>query len=250
MAAVVDIDNGHIRVAPGTVGVGSGRIEGNLDLVPIGDEFRLHGDIAFQRVDLGRMLEAAGVAHGSGAIGGHAVIDSTGNSVSSVLGNGNGSLQLVMSGGGDVSAIFVAISGLQLGNAILAALGVPRRDQIECFVGDFALQHGTLATRTLLLETSNNIVTGGGTIDLRTETVDYRLKTDAKHFSIGSLPTPIAIVGKFKHPDIGPAVGPLIPRGGAAIGHGEWGAREHDRRRCHQVEGLRSIAARLPRSNG
>jgi AsmA family protein len=219
-AAVLDIVDGRIRLTPVTLGVGRGQIEGNLDLVPSGDDIRLHGDIGFERLDLGRMLEATGVVHGSGTVGGHAVIDSTGNSVASFLGNGNGSLQLVMSGGGDVSAVIVAISGLQLGNAILAALGVPRRDQIECFLGDFALQRGTLATRTLLLDTSNNIVTGSGTIDLRTESVDYRLKTDAKHFSIGSLPAPIAIVGKFKSPDIGPAVGPLLPRGAAAVGLG------------------------------
>jgi hypothetical protein len=45
------------------------------------------------------------------------------------------------------------------------------------------------------------------------------LKTDSKHFSIGSLPTSINITGTFKNPSIRPGAG-VAARAGAAAGLG------------------------------
>ena len=102
--------------------------------------------------------------------------------MATMLANGNGSLQLTMAGGGELSALLVDLSGLQFGNALLSALGIPDRDRIECFVADFALLRGELQTRALLLDTTSDITTGGGVINLRTETLAYQIKTEAKHF--------------------------------------------------------------------
>jgi AsmA family protein len=219
MSAVLDIDDGRIRLTPLSLGVGRGQIEGTIDLTPLSDkQYKLRSNVGVQHIDLGRLLAATGITNGSGTVGGRAVIDSTGDSLATFAGNGNGSVQLVMSGGGDLSALLVDLSGLEFGNALLSALGIPSRDQIECFVGDWALQQGRLSTRTMILDTSDNIVSGTGTVDLRSETVDYELKTKAKHFSIGTLPTPIAISGPFKKPSIKPEALPLAVRGAAAVG--------------------------------
>jgi uncharacterized protein involved in outer membrane biogenesis len=216
--ANLNIDDGRIRLTPISLGVGRGQIEGTIDLTPLDDkQIRLRSDLGVQRVDLGRLLSATGITNGSGTIGGRAVIDSTGDSVATFAGNGDGSVQLIMSGGGDLSSLLVDISGFEFGNTLLSALGIPRRDQIECFVGDWGLRHGLLSTRTMILNTSDNIVQGSGDVNLRNETVDYKLKTEAKHFSIGTLPAPIAITGPFKDPSIKPEILPLAARGGAAV---------------------------------
>jgi uncharacterized protein involved in outer membrane biogenesis len=221
LAAVLSIDDGRIRLTPISLGVGRGQIEGTIDLAPLSDkQIRLRSNIGVQRVDLAPLLAATGVTHGSGVIGGRAVIDSTGNSVASFAANGNGSVQLIMSGGGDLSALLVDISGFEVGNALLSALGVPSNDQIECFVGDWALRQGILSTQTMILDTTDNITSGTGDVNLRDETLDYRLKTEAKHFSIGTLPAPIAITGKFKDPSIKPEILPLAARGGIAAALG------------------------------
>jgi uncharacterized protein involved in outer membrane biogenesis len=218
---VMSIDDGRIRLTPIALGVGRGQIEGTIDLDPLDNrQIRLRSNIGVQRVDLGPLLAATGVTHGSGVIGGRAVLDSTGNSVATFAANGDGSVQLVMSGGGDLSALLVDISGFELGNSLLSALGVPSNDQIECFVGDWALRQGILSTRTMILDTSDNITQGSGDVNLRNETIDYKLKTEAKHFSIGTLPAPIAITGPFKNPSIKPEVVPLAVRGGIAAALG------------------------------
>jgi uncharacterized protein involved in outer membrane biogenesis len=221
ISVVMSIDDGRIRLTPIALGVGRGQIAGTIDLDPLNDKrIRLRSNIGVQRVDLGALLAATGVTHGSGVIGGHAEIDSTGNSVASFAANGDGSVQLVMSGGGDLSALLVDISGFEFGNSLLSALGVPRNDQIECFVGDWGLRQGVLSTQTMILDTSDNITQGSGDVNLRNETLDYRLKTEAKHFSIGTLPSPIAITGPFKSPSIKPEILPLAARGGIAAALG------------------------------
>jgi uncharacterized protein involved in outer membrane biogenesis len=63
-------------------------------------------------------------------------------------------------------------------------------------------------------------VHGTGDINLAHETINYTLRTEATHFTIGTLPTPIEITGTFKDPSIRPAAGPLAARVGAAIGLG------------------------------
>ncbi len=221
LSVEMDIVDGHIALHPVDFGIGPGHIAGTIQLDPMENgQFRTRADVRMQRVDLARLLKGGGIVSGAGLFGGRAVLDSTGNSMATLLGNGNGSLQLSMAGGGSIRSLLVALSGLQFGNSLLAALGVPRDDSIQCFVADFALQRGVLVTRALLLDTTSDIVSGTGTIDLRREAVDYTIKTDAKHFSIGSLPAPIHVYGSFKDTGAMPNIAVLAARTGAAVGLG------------------------------
>jgi len=219
METKLDIVDGAISVQPISFGVGRGQLSGNFVLEPREENmFQLRGDIDLRRLDISRLLGAAGVG-GAGTLGGVGRIESSGNSVAQFLGRGNGELTMVAVGG-NVSSLLVDLSGLQFANALLSALGVPEREPIECLIGDFALRNGQLASRTLLLDTESSIVTGSGNADLARERLDLRLRTDSKRFTIGSLPTPIRITGRLKDPSIQPEVGELAARGGAAAGLG------------------------------
>jgi uncharacterized protein involved in outer membrane biogenesis len=155
---------------------------------------------------------------GAGKISGSGNIDGTGNSVASLLANGDGELRLGMVGG-NLSAMLVDISGLEFTNALLSAMGLPERTKVECLISDSRLRDGNLRIRTFILDTGDAIVHLVGGIDLRSETLDLSLRTDAKHFTIGSLPTPIEVTGPLKRLSIRPG-GELVARGGAAIGLG------------------------------
>jgi uncharacterized protein involved in outer membrane biogenesis len=215
LSVALDVDDGAIRVHPISFGIGSGHIAGNFAITPEAEkQTKLHADIDFVRVSIARLMASAGFS-GAGTIGGHAELDSTGDSVAQFLGRGNGEVKLFTSGG-DLSALLVALSGLQFGNALVSALGIPSHTELRCMVIDMPLRHGILSTKTVLVDTEASNITGSGTIDLADEKLDYKLTTEAKHFSIGSLPTPIMITGTLKKPDIAPETGPLIERGAAA----------------------------------
>jgi AsmA family protein len=176
-------------------------------------------DNTIHHVDIGKLLAAAGLGSGLGAIDGTAKVKGRGASLSGVLAHGDGAFRAVMPLGGNINALLVDLMGIELGRAFFAAIGVPDKEAIRCALADFVLQRGILATRRLEVNTTEHVITGGGRIDLARELLEMAVRTDPKHFTIGSLPTPILISGAFKDLHYAPAP-ELAVRGGAAIGLG------------------------------
>ena len=175
MRVAMDIVNGGVNLHPLSFGIGRGEISGNIELTPRGNSLHAKATIDFRRVDIDKLLAAAGAGRGFGGVGGRAVIDGTGRSIADILAHGDGELKLYMGAGGNVSALLVDLSGLQLGNALLSALGIPTREQIECFITDFALQQGEATSRLTLLDTNNSRTGLTGGVDLRNETLNLTL---------------------------------------------------------------------------
>ncbi len=219
IVADLTITDGRVKLNPLSFGVGTGQIQLTADLAPVGKDVKADATISFKRVDLARLLSSTHLVEGAGQLSGSARLASTGNSLASLLGHGDGGLKLGMSGG-NLSALLVDVAGLAFGNALLSALGIPQRANLKCFAADFGLNHGVMDTKTLILDTSEAQVQGAGDVNLANETIDYKLKTATKHFSVGSFPTPIDITGKLKSPSIKPEIGPLAVRAGAAVGLG------------------------------
>jgi uncharacterized protein involved in outer membrane biogenesis len=217
LKVTMDIQNGAIRLHPVSFGVGQGEIVGNIALDPVnGHQLKAKADFDLRRVDVSRLMSATHTFGGAGTISGTANIETTGNSLATMLGNGNGEVKMGMAGG-DLSSLLVDLSGLQFGNALLSALGIPQRTEVECLVNDMPLQNGVLTIRALVLDTKDSIVNGAGSIDLKKETIDLSLKTETKHFNVGSLPAPINITGPLKSPSIRPGA-ELAGRGAVAGG--------------------------------
>jgi uncharacterized protein involved in outer membrane biogenesis len=218
LRAEMELKDGVLTLRPLALGVGRGRIEGSIVLTPRDDnQLQAQADVQFQRLDVSRLMQATGTFEGAGTLGGRARIEGTGNSFASIVGRGSGGLTLTMSGG-NLSALLVDLSGLRLGNAILSALGVPGRTQVQCFIADFGLQRGVLNTRVLLLDTEDVLISGSGNVDLGRERLNMRLRSESKSFTIGSLPTSILIDGSFRNASVGPEMGELAARGGIAGG--------------------------------
>ena len=220
LLVTLDIVDGKISLHPLDFVVGDGNIVSIIELSPNAhDLVHANADIGFEHLNLSRLLAATHAFHGQGIIGGEARIDTNGNSLASMMGQGNGELKLVLTSAGNVSALLVDIAGLEFGNALLSALGVPNRAKIDCFDLDWQLRQGIVDTKALLLDTNEARVTGRGTIDLRSQTLDYSLTTRSKGFSIGSLPGPINITGAITGPSIRPGA-EVAARAGAAVGLG------------------------------
>jgi uncharacterized protein involved in outer membrane biogenesis len=220
---IVDMDvvDGHITLHPLDFTVGArGQIAANVDLEPDSNNI-LHtkADINFHHLELARLMQATHTFHGQGVIGGQARLDTTGNSVAKMMGNGDGEVKLVLLGGGNVSALLVDISGLEFGNALLSALGVPNRATLECFVADMPLHRGQLDSKVFLADTSEGRITGKGGVDFTDQMLNFSITTRSKSFSIGSLPGPIDITGPLGAPSIRPGT-EVVARAGAAVGLG------------------------------
>ncbi|MEA2726463.1 MAG: AsmA family protein [Acetobacteraceae bacterium] len=213
----LDIVGGRITVHPVSFGVGKGRLLANVSLTPAsGKNVRARADLHLQNLDVSRLMAATHTFDGAGSVSGIGAIDATGDSMASLLANGNGGMKMAMAGG-DLSALLVDLSGLQFGNALLSALGFPKKTLVECLVSDLGLHQGILGSNVMVLQTAEAITTVDGNIDFRSGKIELALKTELRHFSIGSMPTRIAITGTLKNPSIRP-VPELAARAGVGPG--------------------------------
>ena len=211
------IHDGAVTVHQLNFGVGRGTLASAAYLAPDGDKIRAEATVNVRNVDLSHLLNATHVFHGSGIVGGQAQLRSTGGSIADLVANGNGGVAVFMRDGGDVSALLPDIAGLEFGNAILSALGVPNRTAVQCFAAELPLRDGIMSTKLFVLQTKEARTTGDGTIDFRNDTLDYRLTTRSTNFSIGSLPGPIHIGGTLSSPSILPGA-EVIARTAGAVG--------------------------------
>lgn len=219
LSVVMDDVGGRIELHPVSFGIGRGEMGGTIVLAPqTGQEIDASADVSFRGIDLSRLLGSAGVK-GAGLVDGRATLKTTGNSIASFLGRGNGGVSLYLTGG-NLSAFLVDLSGLEFGNALLSALGMPERTPLRCFVADFALDRGILQSRALLADTGEAVIHAGGGINLQDEAIRFRLITKPKHFTIGSLPAPITIDGTLKHPHISVGLEQIAARGAIAVALG------------------------------
>jgi uncharacterized protein involved in outer membrane biogenesis len=220
IVVALDITDGDIKLHPLDFAIGKGKIASTISLRDKDNLLYTRADINFDQLDLARIMKVTRAFGGTGVIGGGAVLDTHGNSLSAMLSNGDGSLRFNMASGGDLSALLQDLSGLEFGNAVLSALGIPNRAQIRCLRSQFTLHNGLLTTDVLALDTSADVTRGKGTVNFSTEKINYVIQTKPVHFSIGTLHAPIDIDGTLKHPAVSPAVGALAARGGAAVALG------------------------------
>jgi uncharacterized protein involved in outer membrane biogenesis len=211
---------GHITVDPLNFAVGTGTIASNLDLDQQDGVLHTKANIDFRKLQLSRLMAATHTFVGDGTVGGNAYLTGTGNSMATILGHGNGHATLFMQHGAALSSLLVDLAGLQFGDAVLSALGIPVKTTIDCMVTNFALTDGLVNTKTFLLATKEANILGSGTINLDDEKLNLAMRTQATHFSIGSLSTPINIGGTLKNPSVLPAAGPLAARVAPSIALG------------------------------
>ncbi len=202
--ATLDLVDGVVRLHPLRAGMGRGEIVGEFTLTPQANGLHTVADARFTRMDISRLLRSVG-GRGGGLLNGRARLDGTGRSTAEILARGNGSMTFGTSGG-NLSAFMADLAGLRLGNAIASAFGIPSRTNLECFVADFALQNGVLNTRALFLETEDATILGSGSIRLSDERMDLRLLSQAKHFTVASLPTSLGVTGTFSDPSVFPVI--------------------------------------------
>ncbi|GBQ61131.1 AsmA family protein [Komagataeibacter swingsii] len=202
--ALVDIRDGTIDVHHLNFGVGKGKLASSGTFVPQGNGVDARIRVDMEQIDLSRLMQALGNYQGQGTIGGHVMVHGHGQSLAQIVGDGNGGVTLALDEGGDISAILPDLLGLELGKALLSALGLPAKTDLKCLVADMPLRDGVFHTNVMLLETGDTSTVGKGDINFSDNTIKYALLTRSRHFAIASFPGPLHITGPLRHPSIMP----------------------------------------------
>jgi hypothetical protein len=91
---------------------------------------------------------------------------------------------------------------------------------MRCGVANFKAADGNLKVATLLIDTTNVLVTGQGDINLQTEAIDLSLQGKPKKTRVLRLRTPILVRGTLLQPKIGVEPGKLAAQTGGAVALG------------------------------
>lgn len=204
MDAHLLLEGGLLRLDPLDFGVASGNVRSTIRLDARESPIRMRALVAVRGLDLPRLMPMPELADGAiGRIGGDVALAGTGNSVARMLATSNGDVALGM-GRGQVSNLLMEYAGLDIAEALKFLLTGDRKIPIRCAFADFAVDDGVMSARALAFDTTDTIIVGEGTVDLRNETLALTLRPRPKDRSLFVFRSPLLVRGTFLDPSLAP----------------------------------------------
>lgn len=155
-----------------------------------------------------------------GAVMARAKLTGTGNSVHRAAASADGSVTLVAPRG-QMRQAFAELLGVNASKGLLLLLSKSNKETpVRCAVADFDVKNGVMTTTTLVADTGVVLARGRGTVDLRTERMDFRIEGDSKKPRLVRLFIPITIKGPIMAPKPGLDVSKTLGQGGIATALG------------------------------
>lgn len=220
MDAHLLLDAGLLRLEPLDFSVAGGDIRATIRMDAREDTLRTRAKIAARGLDLGKLFPDVQLTRDAvGRIGGDIAIAGTGNSIAQILGSADGDIALGM-GRGRISNLLMELAGLDIAETLKFLVTKDRTVPIRCAFGDFAVKGGLMQARALAFDSSDTIIVGSGTINLKDETLDLELRPRPKDRSILALRSPLVVGGTFKDPSFRPDFKRLGLRGATALALG------------------------------
>lgn len=212
------LQNAELTLEPLRFGVAQGKIDSRVVLDardgPLKTQLRgsvegLRLSALFPKVEL--------MEKSFGRLDGAVALSATGNSVARMLGSSSGEARLYIRDG-TFSKQMLDLAALNVGSVVVSRLfGENEEVKLRCAVADFSVRDGVAQTRSVQLSTEEALVEAVGTVDLRNERMDLRIKPESLKWKFLSLRTPLYVRGTFADPKVGLEAGPLLLRAGAAV---------------------------------
>lgn len=216
----LELKDGVLHMKPLQVGVAGGTAIADIKINAQKEPVRTDYDIKLRGFQLEDFLTKAGLEKGGkGRIDGRIRLSGTGDTVAKSLGTSNGDIRAVINKG-EISNLAVEAAGLDIAEAIGLLATEDKPVAIRCFVADLGVNNGVASPRVFVLDTTDSTILIEGPVDLRSEQMDLRVKTQPKDPSIFAVRTPITVKGSLAEPSIGVEKGALAARGAAAVALG------------------------------
>lgn len=217
MDAHVLLENGVLQLKPLNFGVAGGNIRSDIRMDARESPIRTKADINASGLKLGSLFPDAKLAHdATGNVGGRITLNGSGNSIAAMLGSSNGNATVGM-GRGQISNLLLEFAGLDIAEALKFLIEGDRKIPIRCAFGDFSVKDGVMTSRALAFDTTDTIIVGKGTISLKDETLDLKLRPRPKDRSLLVFRSPLLVDGTFKNPRFHPDLVRVGLRGAIAL---------------------------------
>lgn len=221
LAAELGLENGVLILSPLRFGVEPGHIAMDIKIDGNAKPVRTEIKGVVQTYPIKRLIGKSGEkqANSFGAIGGRFELRGTGSSAHQIAASSDGGVGLI-AGGGQLSLLLVEFAGLDLAESLGLLIGKDRPIEIRCGVADFKIKQGVMTTDAFVIDTTDTIFRGEGSVDLGRELIDLKIRPKPKDISLVTLRAPILARGTFAKPQIGPDMGKVAVKGGLATALG------------------------------
>lgn len=214
--AAIDLDDGKLAIDPLRMQFAGGEIVGALQLDSGVRPYAFGLAADLRRLQLAELVAGLEPARQSGGrIGAQIRLQAQGNSVASLLGSADGTIKAGM-GGGEISELVLAAASLNGGRLLQLLLGGDRPSAIRCGGVALGVKQGVGSVEAFVFDTEDVRIDADGSIDLRQETLDLRLRARPKRPGLLSVRAPVHVSGTFSRAEVGVDAG-TIARAGAAV---------------------------------
>ncbi len=209
------LDNGVLRLDPLSFSLPQGQLAGSVKIDASKDVPQTAIDLTLANVDLRQFKpKSAQDAPLDGILSGRAQLHGAGGSVHKFASGANGVLAMVIPRG-QIRTLFAEITGIDVARAAGLFLTKDQTQiEVRCGVADFQAERGQLAVKTLVLDTSDVLITGSGKADLGAERLDLSLQGHPKKVRLLRLRSPIRVTGSLLKPKVGIDTGKALLQAG------------------------------------
>lgn len=213
----VKLNAGVLQLDPISLGVAGGTVAGIIRIDSNTAPPAIVTKLAVRGVQLNRLFPSIESTKSAlGKVGGQFDLTGRGNSMAQMLGSASGNMAVLV-GRGEISNILLEFIGLDGGEVIKFLVRGDRNVQLQCAALAFDVKQGLMSSRAIVMDTSDTVVSGEGTVSLADETLNILLKAAPKDRSILSFRSPLRIAGTFGSPTAGPEKVALAGRVGLAL---------------------------------
>jgi uncharacterized protein involved in outer membrane biogenesis len=216
MTAHLFVDDGVLRLDPLDFAAAAGQVRSTIRMDARGKLIASTARVRAEGLSLPRLFPGWEITEDStGRIGGNLALSGTGNSIARMLATSGGEVNARM-GQGKISNLLMEKAGIDIQETIKFLITKDRTIPVRCAFGEFEVKGGVMSSRALAFDTTDTVILGDGTISLRDESLDLRLKPLPKDHSFLALRAPLMLTGSFKDPDIHPDTKKITLRAVAA----------------------------------
>ena len=216
--ARISLDNGALTAKPLSATVAGSRVDGEFRLDARRAVPRLQLAVGAPELDLGRLLEEAGVTdlfEGKAKVG--VDLAGSGGSIAALMAGLDGDIRLAGGNGRlKTEALDAAVGGA---SAVLGTLFSGRKQWtvVNCAVASIGIEKGRATSRAALVDTEYSTVAAKGTANLASETLDLVIEPRAKSATL-NIAVPVHVGGTFANPKFRPDTGAALKKLGGLVG--------------------------------
>jgi AsmA family protein len=212
----ISVEGGVLNLKPLAFGFTQGKLSGSIRIDARKDVPVSSVDARITDIKAENFIKSADKPI-QGMLEARAVLTGTGNSVHATASSANGTFTAVVPSGGMRHSL-AEWSGVDVLSALSLNLsGDTSNTQLRCAVASFGVKGGMMTAQQFVIDTDPVRVDGSGTIDLKDETLDFKLQGKPKNFQLLRLRAPITVKGSLAHPAIGVDAGAAIAQGGIGV---------------------------------